>query len=73
LLSLIQVRKQRVEFMLKFFCCAHAGSIAQRALCVSVIFLRALSSSTVLPPSRFIRGGKAIAACNDSNKVGAGT
>jgi hypothetical protein len=43
LLSLIQVRKQRVEFMLKFFCCAHAGSIAQRALCVICIFLRALS------------------------------
>src|SRR5208337_4100729 len=42
LLSLIQVRKQRVEFMLKFFCCAHAGSIAQRALYVSVILLRAL-------------------------------
>jgi len=43
LLSLIQVRKQRVEFMLKFFCCAHAGSIAQRALCVMFIFLRALT------------------------------
>src|SRR5208283_4979421 len=43
LLSLIQVRKQRVEFMLKFFCCAHAGSIAQRALCVIVICLRALT------------------------------
>jgi len=28
--------------MLKFFCCAHAGSIAQRALCVIVIVLRAL-------------------------------
>src|SRR5208337_2399604 len=29
---------------LKFFCCAHAGSIAQRALCVIVIVLRALTS-----------------------------
>src|SRR5208337_2645803 len=48
LLSLIQVRKQRVEFMLTFFCCAHASSIAQRALCVSVIFLRALTPSFAL-------------------------
>jgi len=48
LLSLIQVRKQRVEFMLKFFCCAHAGSIAQRALCVIVIVLRVLRVKQVL-------------------------
>src|SRR5271166_5320498 len=54
LLSLIQVRKQRVEFMLKFFCCAHAGSIAQRALCVIFIVLRALTSSDPRPPGDFL-------------------
>src|SRR5208337_653175 len=51
LLSLIQVRKQRVEFMLKFFCCAHAGSIAQRALCVIVIVFRALTGQRLKPKS----------------------
>src|SRR5208337_3015535 len=45
LLPLIQVREQRVEFMLKLFCCAHASSIAQRALCV-IIVVRALTSSS---------------------------
>src|SRR5580704_10305685 len=42
LLSLIPVRKQRAEFMLKFVCCAHPRSIAQRALCVTINILRAL-------------------------------
>ena len=44
LLSLIEVRKQQAVFPLKFFCCAHASSIAQRALCVTINVLRALTT-----------------------------
>src|SRR5208337_1541947 len=52
LLSLIQVRKQRVEFMLKLFCCAHASSIAQRALHVIIIVLHALTRCISGPITR---------------------
>jgi len=47
--------------MLKFFCCAHAGSIAQRALCVIVIVLRALSWPQTPPrPGRLLQEPRAI-------------
>ena len=45
LLSLIQVRKQRVESMPKYFCLAHASSIARPASCVTINVLQDLSSS----------------------------
>jgi len=66
LLSLIQVRKQRVEFMLKFFCCAHAGSIAQRALCVSVIVLRALTVKNLLDGGLKVPESRVVAIVEDA-------
>jgi hypothetical protein len=64
LLPLIQVRKQRVEFMLKLFCCAHASSIAQRALYVIIIVLQALIGVSILvavAAHRALRGRSAPA------------
>ncbi len=49
LLSLIEVRKQQGVFLLEFLCCAHTDSIAQRASFVTLINLRSLITSGIIP------------------------